>query len=262
MAPEDELPSEPTVPEIPPPPQLPEGSPATPTPLLPETVLPPSLPEQIRAKTQPKKKGPPPVYDEQAVQFTVRYNDENLDFLVKLRPDWAPKTVENFKRNVESGFYKGIAFHRVVQNYLMQAGDPLTRDEAQKDAWGTSDIGQSLPGEFKGEHDRFVIGMAHRPGEMTSSGSQFYITLRSLPQLDGAYAAFGEVTEGREVLTRLSGVVVDSNHVPVRRMEIVDAKLVPATTTLKPAAQVLGGRRMTKPASQKSRLTRFIERIW
>ncbi len=253
----------PAPPEIPPPPpSTPETESAPSTPLVPQPAAPPALPERFQPKAQKKKSSAPPVYDAQAVQFTIRYQDENDDFLVKLRPDLAPLTVENFKRQVESGFYNGLAVHRVVQNYLLQTGDPLTRDDAQKEAWGTTDSGPRLPGEFKGGHDRYVLGMARKPGEAESSGSQFYITLRDAPHLDGAYAVFGEVTEGREVLNRLNGVVVDSNDAPLRRIEVVEARLVPATTVLKPGAQVLGGRRMTKPASQKSGFTRFIERIW
>ncbi len=232
----------------------------------PKPVPPVKTPASSRATTQ-KKPGsaaahPDPASAE-AVVFTIRTdrNGPKQSFLVTLRPDLAPRTVENFKRNIESGFYEGMAFHRVIRNYLMQTGDPTSKDDSQKEQWGTTDIGQNIPGEFGGSHVRYAVAMAHRPGESTSSGSQFFITLRPATSLDGSYAVFGHVTQGADVLNRLSGVVVDTNDVPVKRIEIVSAKIVRGDTQLADSTAT-GGRRKTKPESQKGRIERFIERIW
>lgn len=228
----------------------------------------PAAPKRKPATSKPavKKKSPgtsPAPVSAEAVVFTIRVgaNGPKESFMISLRPDLAPKTVEAFKRNVESGFYEGLAFHRLIRNYLIQTGDPLTKDDGQKEQWGTTDIGQNIPGEFGGSHVRYAVAMAHKAGETTSSGSQFFITLRPATSLDGSYAVFGEVTQGMDVLSRLSGAVVDTNDVPVKRIEIVDAKLVRGDTQLA-GSSTTGGRRKTKPDSQKGRLERFVERIW
>ena len=196
-----------------------------------------------------------------AVLFTILVNGNKERFVIKLRPDLAPKTVANFKKNVESGFYNGLAFHRVIRNYLVQTGDPLSKDEAQKEQWGTTDVGQNIPGEFGGKHIRYAVAMAHKAGESTSSGSQFYIMLRPATNLDGSYAVFGEVTGGTDVLNRLSGVIVDTNDAPLKRIEVADARIISSTAQL--ALDDGGtGRRKTKPDSQKGPVEKFIERVW
>ena len=221
----------------------------------------PSSPKALRTK-KPAGAMAAPVSAE-AVLVTVRVgaNGPKESFLISLRPDLAPKTVENFKRNIESGFYEGLAFHRLIRNYLIQTGDPMSKDDAQKEQWGTTDIGQNIPGEFGGSHVRYAVAMAHKAGESTSSGSQFFIALRPATSLDGSYAVFGEVTQGMDVLNRLSGSVVDTNDVPVKRIEIVDAKIVRGDTQLA-GSTTTGGRRKTKPDSQKGRFERFVERVW
>ena len=199
----------------------------------------------------------------EAVQLTIRVGKDGPKetFLISLRPDLAPQTVAAFKQNIESGFYEGLAFHRLIRNYIIQTGDPLSKDDAQKERWGTTDSGRSIPGEFVGSHVRYAVAMAHKAGEVDSSGSQFFITLRPATSLDGSYSVFGEVTQGMEVLNRLSGSVVDTNDTPVKRIEIVNAKLVRGDTKLADST-LQGGRRKTKPDSQKGRLEKFIERIW
>ncbi len=195
-----------------------------------------------------------------AAVFTVDINGTKEQIVIKFDETAAPKTVENFRKNIESGFYNGLAFHRVIRNYLIQAGDPLTKDEAQRDNWGTSDNGATVPGEFNGSHKRYAVAMAHKPSETTSSGSQFYIMLRDDTNLDKKYAVFGTVVAGMDVLNRISGVVVDTNDVPARRLEISDTKLVDSASTV--AAANEKGRRKTIPASQKGMVDKFMERFW
>jgi cyclophilin family peptidyl-prolyl cis-trans isomerase len=249
------------------------GAPSPLTPVDPVALPEPGLPPAAAAPPKPKpsaKPAPPKkpasrpaaAASAEAVMFTIRVGDGPKEsFLISLRPDLAPLTVEAFKRNIESGFYEGLAFHRLIRNYLIQAGDPLSKDDGQKELWGTTDIGQNIPGEFGGSHVRYAVAMAHKAGETTSSGSQFFITLRPATSLDGSYTVFGEVTQGMDILNRLSGAVVDTNDVPVKRIEIVDAKIVRGDTRLSGSSTV-GGRRKTKPDSQKGRIERFIERVW
>ena len=195
-----------------------------------------------------------------AAVLTVDINGTKEQIVIKFDEAAAPKTVENFRKNIEGGFYNGLAFHRVIRNYLIQAGDPLTKDEGQRDNWGTTDNGVTVPGEFKGSHKRYAVAMAHKPSESTSSGSQFYIMLRDDTNLDKKYAVFGTVVAGMDVLNRISGVVVDTNDVPARRLEISDTKLVDSASTI--AAANDKSRRKSIPASQKGMVDKFMERFW
>jgi cyclophilin family peptidyl-prolyl cis-trans isomerase len=172
--------------------------------------------------------------------------------------------VEAFRRNIESGFYRGLAFHRVIRNYLLQIGDPQTRDDNQKELWGTADIGQSLTRETKGLHKRYVVSMAHRPGESTSSGSQFFILLRDAEALDGQFTVFGEVVQGTDVLNRLSGAIVDSNDVPLKRIDVVETKLVRSDSFVSESSSSVSSskKHKTKTDAQKSGFDRFMERVW
>ena len=151
-----------------------------------ETVVPeepsvlPSGSELKKRKPAPPKPAIPASATE-AVQLTIRVGKDGPKetFLISLRPDLAPQTVATFKQNVENGFYEGLAFHRLIRNYIIQTGDPLSKDDAQKERWGTTDSGRNIPGEFGGSHVRYAVAMAHKAGEVDSSGSQFFITLRS-----------------------------------------------------------------------------------
>jgi cyclophilin family peptidyl-prolyl cis-trans isomerase len=203
----------------------------------------------------------PPDAAPDAVLFTIDFNGEKDAIVIKLLPEMAPKTVENFRQNITANFYDGQAFHRVIRNYLVQTGDPLSRDEARKELWGTTDNGQSIPGEFAGKHKRWAVAMAHKPGETTSSGSQFYICLRDAGDLDGQYSVFGEVIQGKELLNRISGVVVDTNDAPVKRIQIVDTKLIRSDSKIATAG-TKSGLKKSKPDSQKGAVEKFIERVW
>ena len=122
-------------------------------------------------------------------------------FIITLYPDIAPITCENFENLVSQGFYNGLTFHRVVDGFMAQGGDP------QGTGMGGSD--QTITGEFivnpnggidnKLKHTRGVVSMA-RSVEYNSASSQFFICYTDVPNLDGSYAAFGKVTEGMEVV--------------------------------------------------------------
>ncbi|NLD20604.1 MAG: peptidylprolyl isomerase [Clostridiales bacterium] len=127
----------------------------------------------------------------------VRIEMENGDVMRgELYPENAPKTVENFIKLVEEGFYDGLIFHRVIPGFMIQGGCP--------EGTGTGGPGYSIEGEFnmngfKNElrHDRGVLSMA-RAMDPNSAGSQFFIMVHDAPHLDGQYAAFGKITEGME----------------------------------------------------------------
>ena len=119
----------------------------------------------------------------------------------ELYPDVAPKSVANFVKLAETGFYDGLTFHRIVPGFVIQGGDPLGN--------GTGGPGYSIPGEFTANgfqndlaHDRGVLSMA-RAMDPNSAGSQFFIMVDDAPYLDGQYAAFGRLTAGLDVVDQI-----------------------------------------------------------
>lgn len=121
-------------------------------------------------------------------------------------PDVAPKTVENFKKLARQGFYDGTAFHRIVRGFMIQGGDPLTKDSGMEARWGTGDPGYKIKAEFSAKsHQRGVISMA-RSSNPDSAGSQFFICLGDASFLDRQYTAFGKLIQGEEVLAKLGDV--------------------------------------------------------
>ena len=120
-------------------------------------------------------------------------------FLIELYPEYAPKTVENFLNLVKSGFYNGLTFHRVIDGFMAQGGDP--------EGTGMGGSKTTIPGEFRGNgfadntlsHTRGVVSMA-RAMDPNSASSQFFICYDDCAFLDGQYAAFGKVIEGMETV--------------------------------------------------------------
>lgn len=154
--------------------------------------------------------------------------------IVELDQKNAPVTVKNFVKLVESGFYNGLTFHRVMENFMIQGGDP--------NADGTGGSAQKIKGEFKAngfengiKHERGVISMARRGDSYNSASSQFFIcnaTNRSVSSLDGQYAAFGRVVEGMNVVDAITqdfaiynGVIGNKLVQPViTEMKVIDYK--------------------------------------
>ena len=128
------------------------------------------------------------------------------DIVLKLFPEHAPKTVANFLKLVHSGFYDGLTFHRVVPGFVIQGGDPNSRNENPFDD-GKGGPGYTVPGEVKRKHVRGAVATARMPDVVNpkreSNGSQFYIALRDLPSLDGGYTVFGQVVSGWDAIDKL-----------------------------------------------------------
>ena len=128
--------------------------------------------------------------------------------VIELDPTAAPETVKNFEKLVSEGFYDGLIFHRVISGFMIQGGCP--------DGTGMGGPGYHIHGEFAQngfqnplKHTRGVISMA-RAMDPNSAGSQFFIMHKDAPHLDGAYAAFGKVVEGMDVVDEIAAV--DVNH--------------------------------------------------
>lgn len=150
---------------------------------------------------------------------------ENGDVIKgELYPDKAPKTVENFEKLAGSGFYDGLIFHRVIPGFMIQGGCP--------DGTGMGGPGWSIEGEFSDngfdndlEHKRGVLSMA-RAMNPNSAGSQFFIMVADAPHLDGAYAAFGKVTEGMEAADKIVSVKTGMNDRPKEEQKMKSVKVV------------------------------------
>ncbi len=132
---------------------------------------------------------------------------------IELYPEIAPNTVNNFISLVQKGFYDNLTFHRIIQGFMIQGGDP--------EGTGMGGPGYGIKGEFRSNgfennlhHAAGVISMA-RSAMPNSAGSQFFIMHKDAPHLDGDYAAFGQVTEGLDVVDKLATVPTDYSDRPV-----------------------------------------------
>ncbi len=196
----------------------------------------------------------------------IEVNKKIKTVVIELDPEAAPQTVENFKKLVADGFYKGLAFHRVIPNYLVQTGDPGSKNFRGKAQWGLGGPGYTIPPEIGKKHVRGAVAMARlgddeNPGR-ESNGSQFYITLTPLPALDGKYTVFGQVVSGLEVLDEMATVPTDENDIPRQRTEVYDIRLV------RPEAAVAAPKK-AEPRSDPApvdpdagAVERFIRRVW
>ena len=146
-------------------------------------------------------------------------NTSSGEMVLELWPEVAPKTVENFKSLAQAGFYDGTAFHRIVKGFMIQGGDPNTKDPANENAapgsgkaFGEGDPGYKIKAEFNDRsHQRGVISMA-RSQHPDSAGSQFFICLGDASFLDRKYTAFGRLTQGDDVLGRIGDTPVTANQ--------------------------------------------------
>jgi peptidyl-prolyl cis-trans isomerase A (cyclophilin A) len=165
-----------------------------------------------RSNTQPKESDDPK-------QLSDKYNpvailETNMGSMVlELYADKAPRTVENFIKLAENGFYNGVIFHRVIKDFMIQGGDPT--------GTGTGGPGYSIKDEIHPtlKHDKEgVLAMAHH-GPNTG-GSQFYITLKSTPWLDGGYTIFGQLIRGSDTLQNIGKVPTGRANRPLNDIVI------------------------------------------
>ena len=142
------------------------------------------------------------------------------DMEIVLFPDLAPKHVESFLKLTKSGFYNGTIFHRILPGFMIQGGDPLTKDPANRNKYGTGGPGYTVPAEFsKVVHEKGILSAA-RTQDPNSAGSQFFIMVDKAPHLDGQYTVFGEVVKGVEVAETIVNQPRDLRDNPVERIEM------------------------------------------
>ena len=141
---------------------------------------------------------------------------------------------DNFVKLVKEGYYDGLRFHRIIEGFMIQGGDPYSRDTAMINEWGMGGPGYTVPAEFVGEyrHKKGAIAAA-RKGDMAnpkkaSSGSQFYIVQDEFgcSHLDGQYTVYGEVFDGLEVIDRIAAAATDRYNRPYDDVMIISVKQI------------------------------------
>ena len=148
---------------------------------------------------------------------TIEMENGNI-MKAELYPELAPNTVNNFISLINKGFYDGLIFHRVIPGFMIQGGCPNGN--------GMGGPGYSIKGEFSQNgfandlaHDEGVLSMA-RAMHPDSAGSQFFIMHKKAPHLDGAYAAFGKITEGMDVVNKIAAVRTDFSDRPLEEQKM------------------------------------------
>ena len=149
----------------------------------------------------------------------VTFEMENGDIMkAELYPEIAPNTVNNFISLVQNGFYDGLIFHRVIRGFMIQGGCP--------DGTGMGGSGYTIKGEFSQNgfandlrHTEGVLSMA-RAMHPDSAGSQFFIMHKNSPHLDGAYAAFGKITEGMDIVNKIAETATDYSDRPLEEQKM------------------------------------------
>lgn len=155
------------------------------------------------------------------------------DMVVQFWTDAAGNTVDNFKKLARQGFFDGTTFHRIVKGFMIQGGDPNSKDPAKEDSYGQGGPGYNVKAEFNSHsHDRGVISMARGP-DPDSAGSQFFICLAPVHRLDHQYTTFGKLIKGQDVLDKIGDIPVTRNSMgepskPSKRVVIESIKIVPA----------------------------------
>ena len=154
------------------------------------------------------------------------------DMVVQFWNDAAPNTIENFKKLARSNFYDGTIFHRIVKGFMIQGGDPNSKDPGKESSYGEGGPGYKIKAEFNDHsHERGAISMA-RSSDPDSAGSQFFICLAPVPRLDHQYTTFGKLIKGDDLLEKIGETPVTRSSTgemskPTKRIVIESIKIVP-----------------------------------
>jgi peptidyl-prolyl cis-trans isomerase B (cyclophilin B) len=175
----------------------------------------------------------PPPKTNSVVSEVAVINTTEGTMVAEFWPDVAPGTVANFKKLAGQGFYDGTCFHRIIKGFMIQGGDPLSKDASKEEQWGTGGPGYQIKAEFNNKsHQRGVLSMA-RSQDPDSAGSQFFICDGDASFLDHQYTAFGKLIKGEDVLEKIAGTPVGPSSSgepskPTKRVGVISIKIVPA----------------------------------
>jgi peptidylprolyl isomerase len=171
---------------------------------------------------------PPPISVEEAQKVEAVITTDLGVIRFEFYPDKAPRHVQAFVKNARAGYYDGSAFHRVIRLGIIQGGDPLLKDpKTPRAKWGTGGL-NLLPDEISDlKHVTGTVSTVRIPGKAGSDGAQFFICASAQTALDGQYSAFGMVTEGIEVVDKISMVEADEEQKVASLVRIVSVKIEP-----------------------------------
>ena len=155
------------------------------------------------------------------------------EMVVQFWTDAAPNTIDNFKKLARQDLYKGTIFHRIIKGFMIQGGDPNSKDPTKENSYGEGGPGYQIKAEFNDHpHERGVLSMA-RASDPDSAGSQFFICLAPIHRLDHQYTTFGKLIKGDDVLEKIGNTPVERSaqgeaSKPTKRVVIESVKIVPA----------------------------------
>ncbi len=151
-------------------------------------------------------------------------NTNKGSITIEFLENFAPNTVANFVKLAESGFYNGVKFHRVIPGFMIQGGDPLTKDDSKKAMWGTGGPGYQFADEISANNKNSYGTISMANSGPNTNGSQFFINVADNNFLDPKHTVFGKVTEGMEVVEMISKVATDANDRPLEEVVILSIK--------------------------------------
>ena len=165
---------------------------------------------------------------------TAAVETDRGTFVIRLRPDLAPRHVRHFVKTARAGGYDGTTFHRIVPRGIVQGGDPLSKDPKKKALYGTGGLGL-LKAEFSPEPmKRGAVAAVLRPSSRDSGGNQFFVCLSDQPALTGKFTIFGEVESGMETLDAIGASPVTGDkaveRIEIRRVIVVDGAPAPGAS--------------------------------
>ena len=177
----------------------------------------------IGQEKQSSKKGKKAVTTKDNPHGLVVIETSMGDITIELADSAAPKHAANFRKLAKEGFYAGTTFHRVIPGFMIQGGDPNSKDSDRTND-GLGGPGYTIDAEIGLRHERGVIAAARQGDEINpqrkSNGSQFYVTVAAANFLDGQYSVFGKVVKGMEVVDKIVAVPRDRNDNPIEKVVI------------------------------------------
>jgi cyclophilin family peptidyl-prolyl cis-trans isomerase len=173
-------------------------------------------PVSISTPPTPQQQSTPPLSnssDQKSMQATL--HTTKGDVTIAFSPEIAPNTVANFIKLAKEGFYNGVKFHRVIKDFMIQAGDPLSKDDSKMSSWGTGGPGYKFADEITPESKNSLGTIAMANSGKNTNGSQFYINAKDNNFLDGGYTVFGKVIKGLDIVLAIDTVPTDSSDRPI-----------------------------------------------
>jgi peptidyl-prolyl cis-trans isomerase A (cyclophilin A) len=160
----------------------------------------------------------PEVQEQKIMKATFTTNKGSFE--VELLNDLAPKTVENFTTLATSNFYDGVKFHRVIAGFMIQSGDPLSKDEEMSDRWGTGGPGYQFEDEIHAENKNIIGSLSMANAGPNTNGSQFFVNTADNSFLDTKHTVFGNIVSGMDVVSAIESVETLSGDRPVEAVVI------------------------------------------